>query len=82
MTAKTTDFRVAMRPGKRRALLNTLTGRLRICFRQQKRAYAPRRNIPFRSSNFNSVSRRSHWGIKKTDHKLKMLFALANLYTV
>jgi IS5 family transposase len=73
-------FGIDMRPGKRRALPNTPEGRLQNMLETVKAHLRPKAEHPFRviklQIGFQKVFYR---GIEKNDHKLKMLFALANL---
>ena len=75
------QFRIAMKPGQRRILPNTPDGRLLDPVETAKAHLRAKIEHPFRmikrQFGFQKVCYR---GIKKNDHELKMLFALANLY--
>jgi IS5 family transposase len=77
------QFRIAMRPGQRRALPDTPEGRLEDLFETAKAHLRAKVEHPFRVIKRQFGFQKTRYrGIKKNDHKLKMLFALANLYKI
>jgi IS5 family transposase len=77
------QFRIAMRPGQRRALPDTPEGRLENLFETAKAHLRAKVEHPFRVIKRQfSFQKTRYRGIQKNDHKLKMLFALANLYKI
>jgi len=77
------QFRIAMRPGQRRALPDTAEGRLENLFETAKAHLRAKVEHPFRVIKHQFGFQKTRYrGIKKNDHKLKMLFALANLYKI
>ena len=77
------QFRIAMRPGQRRALPATPEGWLEDLFETAKAHLRAKVEHPFRVIKRQfGFQKTCYRGIKKNDHKLKMLFALANLYKV
>jgi len=80
---KPCQFRIAMRPGQRRALPDTAEGRLENLFETAKAHLRAKVEHPFRVIKHQFGFQKTRYrGIKKNDHKLKMLFALANLYKI
>ena len=77
------QMHIAMKPGQRRVLPDTPEGRLLDLMESAKAHLRAKVEHPFRiikcQFGFRKVSYR---GIKKNDLKLKMLFALANLWMV
>ena len=77
------EMRIAMKPGQRRVLPDTPEGRLLDLIETAKAHFRAKVEHPFRiikcQFGFRKVSYR---GIIKNDLKLKMLFALANLWFV
>ena len=72
-----------MRPGQRRALPDTAEGRLEDLFETAKAHVRAKVEHPFRVIKHQFGFQKTRYrGIKKNDHKLKMLFALANLYRI
>lgn len=77
------QFRIAMRPGQRRALPDTAEGRLEDLLETAKAHLRAKVEHPFRVIKCQFGFQKTRYrGIKKNDHKLKMLFALANLYKI
>ena len=77
------QFRIAMRPGQRRALPDTAEGRLEDLFETAKAHLRAKVEHPFRVIKHQFGFQKTRYrGMKKNDHKLKMLFALANLYKI
>ena len=77
------QFRIAMRPGQRRSLPDTAEGRLENLFETAKAHLRAVVEHPFRVIKHQFCFQKTRYrGIKKNDHKLKMLFALANLYKI
>ena len=77
------QFRIAMRPGQRRSLPDTAEGRLEDLFQTAKTHLRAKVEHPFRVIKHQFGFQKTRYrGIKKNDHKLKMLFALANLYRI
>jgi IS5 family transposase len=81
MAGKTTDFRVAMRPGKRRAPLDTPEGRLQDLIEPAKAHIRAEGENPFRvikqQFGFEKTMLR---GLAKNRCKINVLAALSNLY--
>jgi len=77
------EFRIAMKPGQRRVLPETAEGRLLDLVETAKAHFRAKVEHPFRivkcQFGFQKVYYR---GILKNDLKLKLLFALANLWMV
>jgi IS5 family transposase len=72
-----------MRPGQRRALPDTPEGRLEDLVETAKAHLRAKVEHPFRVIKCQFGFQKTRYrGIKKNDHKLKMLFALANLYRI
>ena len=77
------QFRIGMRPGQRRALPNTPEGRLEALMETAKAHLRAKVEHPFRVIKHQFGFQKTRYrGLKKNDHKLKMLFALANLYRI
>ena len=77
------QFRIGMRPGQRRALPNTPEGRLEDLIETAKAHLRAKVEHPFRVIKCQFGFQKTRYrGIKKNDHKLKMLFALANLFKI
>ena len=77
------QFRIAMRPGQRRALPDTPEGWLEGLLETAKAHLRAKVEHPFRVIKRQFGFRKTRYrGIRKNDHKLKMLFALANLYKI
>jgi len=72
-----------MRPGQRRALPDTPEGRLENLCETAKAHLRAKVEHPFRVIKHQFGFQKTRYrGIKKNDHKLKMLFALADLYKI
>jgi IS5 family transposase len=72
-----------MRLGQRLALPDTAEGRLEDLIETAKAHLRAKVEHPFRVIKCQYGFQKTHYrGIKKNDHKLKMLFALANLYKI
>ena len=77
------EMRVAMKPGKRRVLPDTPDGRLLDLIEAAKAHIRAKVEHPFRIIKCQFGFRKVFYrGIRKNDLKLKMLFALVNLYIV
>jgi IS5 family transposase len=81
MTGKTTEFRVAMRPGKRRALPDTSEGRLDDLVETAKAHIRSKGEHPFRviKQQFGFQKTRLR-GLAKNRCKINVLAALSNLF--
>jgi len=81
MTGKTTGFRVAMRPGKRRALPDTPEGRLQDLIETAKARIRSKVEHPFRviKQQFGFQKTRLR-GLAKNHCKINVLAALTNLF--
>ncbi len=81
MAGKTTNFRVAMRPGKRRALPDTAEGKLQDLVETAKAHIRSKVEHPFRvmKQQFGFQKTRLR-GLAKNLSKLNRLAALSNLY--
>ena len=81
MAGKTTELRVAMRPGKRRALPNTPEGRLQDLIETAKAHIRSKVEHPFRviKQQFGFQKTRLH-GLAKNRCKINVLAALTNLF--
>jgi IS5 family transposase len=81
MTGKTTEFRVAMRPGKRRALPDTPEGRLQDLIETAKARIRSKVEHPFRviKQQFGFQKTRLR-GLAKNHCKINVLAALTNLF--
>jgi IS5 family transposase len=81
MAGKTTEFRVAMRPGKRRALPDTAEGKLQDLVETAKAHIRSKVEHPFRvikqQFGFQKTKLR---GLAKNRCKINVLAALSNLY--
>jgi IS5 family transposase len=72
-----------MKPGQRRVLPDTAEGRLLDLIETAKAHFRAKVEHPFRIIKCQFGFRKVYYrGIRKNDLKLKMLFALANLWTV
>lgn len=77
------EMRIAMKPGERRALPDTAEGRLLDLIETAKAHFRAKVEHPFRIIKCQFGFRKVYYrGITKNDLKLKMLFALANLWIV
>jgi IS5 family transposase len=75
------DMRIAMKPGQRRVLPDTPEGRLLDLIETAKAHFRAKVEHPFRIIKCQFGFRKVFYrGIRKNDLKLKMLFALANLW--
>ena len=81
MAGKTTELRVAMRPGKRRALPNTPEGRLQNLIETAKAHIRSKVEHPFRviKQQFGFQKTRLR-GLAKNRCKINVLAALTNLF--
>jgi IS5 family transposase len=81
MVGRTTDFRVAMRPGKRRALPDTPEGRLQDLIETAKAHIRSKGEHPFRviKQQFGFQKTRLR-GLAKNRCKINVLAALSNLF--
>ena len=81
MAGKTTEFRVAMRPGKRRALPETRDGRLQDLIETVKAHIRSKVEHPFRviKQQFGFQKTRLR-GLAKNRCKIQVLAALSNLF--
>jgi len=81
MAGKTTEFRVAMRPGKRRALPDTPEGRLQDLIETAKAHIRSKGEHPFRviKQQFGFQKTRLR-GLAKNRCKINVLAALSNLF--
>ena len=81
MAGKTTEFRVAMRPGKRRALPDTPEGRLQDLIKTAKAHIRSKGEHPFRviKQQFGFQKTRLR-GLAKNGYKINVLAALSNLF--
>ena len=81
MAGKTTDFRVAMRPGKRRALPDTPDGRLQDLIETAKAHIRSKGEHPFRVIK-QQFGFQKTWlrGLAKNRCKINVLAALSNLF--
>jgi IS5 family transposase len=81
MAGRTTDFRVAMRPGKRRALPDTPEGRLQDLIETAKAHIRSKGEHPFRviKQQFGFQKTRLR-GLAKNRCKINVLAALSNLF--
>ena len=81
MTSKTTEFRVAMRPGKRRALPDTSDGRLQDLIETAKAHLRAKDEHPFRvikqQFGFQKTQLR---GMAKNSREVNVIGALTNLF--
>jgi IS5 family transposase len=76
-------MRIAMKPGQRRVLPDTPEGRLLDLIETAKAHFRAKVEHPFRIIKCQFGFRKVYYrGIIKNDLKLKMLFALANLWFV
>jgi IS5 family transposase len=76
-------LRIAIRPGQRRALPDTLDGWLEDLVETAKAHLRAKVEHSFRVIKCQFGFQKTRYrGIKKNDHKLKMLFALTNLYRI
>lgn len=77
------QMRIAMKPGQRRVLADTPEGRLLDLVESAKAHLRAKVEHPLRIIKCQFGFRKVFYrGIKKNDLKLKMLFALANLWMV
>jgi IS5 family transposase len=77
------EMRIAMKPGQRRVLPDTPEGRLLDLIETAKAHFRAKVEHPFRIIKCQFGFRKVYYrGIIKNDLKLKMLFALANLWFV
>ena len=77
------EFRIAMKPGQRRVLPETPEGRLLDLIETAKAHFRAKVVHPFRIIKYQFGFRKVFYrGIRKNDLKLKLLFALANLWMV
>ena len=77
------EFRIAMKPGQRRVLPDTLEGRLLDLIETAKAHFRAKVEHLFRIVKCQFGFRKVFYrGISKNDLKLKLLFALANLWMV
>jgi IS5 family transposase len=75
------EFRIAMKPGQRRVLPETPEGRLLYLIDTAKAHFRAKVEHPFRIIKCQFGFRKVFYrGIRKNDLKLKLLFALANLW--
>lgn len=83
MAGKTTEFRVAMRPGKRRALPETPEGRLQDLIETAKAHIRSKGGHPFRviKQEFG-FQKTGLCGMVKNRCKVNVLAALTNLFLV
>ena len=81
MAGKTTEFRVAMRPGKRRVLPDTPEGRLQDLIETAKAHIRAKGEHPFRviKQQFGFQKTRLR-GLAKNRCKINVLAALSNLF--
>ena len=81
MAGKATEFRVAMRPGKRRALLDTPDGRLQDLIETAKAHIRSKVEHPFRviKQQFGFQKTRLR-GLAKNRCKIHVMAALSNLF--
>ena len=81
MSGKTTEFRVAMRPGKRRVLPDTPEGRLQDLIETAKAHIRSKGEHPFRviKQQFGFQKTRLR-GLVKNRCKINVLAALSNLF--
>lgn len=81
MAGKTTEFRVAMRPGKRRALPETPEGKLQDLVETAKAHIRSKGEHPFRviKQQFGFQKTRLR-GLAKNRSKIHVLAALSNLF--
>jgi IS5 family transposase len=76
-------FRIAMKPGQRMVLPDTPDGRLLDLIEMAKAHFRDKVEHPFRIIKCQFGFRKVFYrGIRKSDLKLKLLFALANLWMV
>jgi IS5 family transposase len=81
MAGKTAEFRVAMRPGKRRALPDTAEGKLLDLIETAKAHIRCKVEHPFRVIKQQLVFRKTRLrGLTKNRCKINLLAALSNLY--
>ena len=77
------DFRITMKPGQRRVLPDTPDGRLLGVIETAKAHFRSKVEHPFRIIKCQFGFRKVFYrGIRKNDLKLKLLFAMANLWMV
>ena len=77
------EFRIAMKPGQQRVLPDNCEGRLLDLIETAKAHFRTKVEHPFRIVKCQFGFRKIFYGgILKNDLKLKMLFALANLWMV
>ena len=77
------EYRIAMKPGQRRVLPKTPEGRLLDLIETAKPHFCAKVEYPFRIIKCQFGFRKIFYrGIRKNDLKLKLLFALANLWMV
>ena len=77
------EFRIAMKPGQRRVLSESSEGRLLDLIETAKAHFRAKVEHPFRIIKCQFGFRKVFYrGIRKNDLKLKLLFALANLWMV
>lgn len=77
------EFRIAMKPGQRRVLPETAEGRLLDLVETAKAHFRAKVEHPFRIVKCQFGFKKVYYrGILKNDLKLKLLFALANLWMV
>jgi IS5 family transposase len=77
------EYRLAMKPGQRRVLPETPDGRLLDLIETAKAHFRAKVEHPFRIIKCQFGFRKFFYrGIRKNDLKLKLLFALANLWMV
>lgn len=74
------QFRTAMRPGQRCALLDIAEGWLEDLLDTAKRTYTPKLNFPFGSSSISSDPRKRATEASRRKSKSERLLALVNLY--
>jgi IS5 family transposase len=80
MTGKSTEFRVAMRPGKRRVLPDTLEGSLQDLIEKAKAHIRSKVVHPFRVITQQFGFQKNLRGLIKNRSKISVLAALANLF--
>jgi transposase, IS5 family len=81
MTSKTAEFRVAMRPGQRRALPTTPDGRLQDLIETAKAHVLAKGEYPFRGIKQQfGIQKTRLRGIAKNRCKVNVIAALTNLF--
>ena len=77
------ELRIAMKPGQRRVLPETPEGKLLDLLETAKAHFRAKVEHPFRIIKCQFAFRKVFYrGIRKNDLKLKLLFALANLWMI